>query len=161
MHSAPAVSYPMGRSRLHGLAILCFAVAGALVMLLWVASSDRLRWPHAAAVLLWLLGISTALWRWYCMPAGLLIWDAQAWYWTVDDQPSLVRPEVALDLQSWMLLRLRGSTAWLDLWVWPAHRDAPLQWQALRRALFCRYRASNQAIDPGVTADADRQRASP
>ena len=160
MHSAPAVSYPMGRSRFHGLAILFFAVAGALVMLLWMGSSDRLQWPHAVAALLWLLGISTALWRWYCMPAGLLIWDTQAWVWSVDDQPRTVRPEVALDFQSWMLLRLHSSATWLDSWVWPAHQDAPLQWQALRRALFCRYRASSQAIDQGIPAEADQQRAS-
>ena len=60
-----------------------------------------------------------------------------AWRWSPDgcsDGLALDAVRVALDLQSRVLLQLRGS-AGAPVWVWVERDRAPADWLALRRAL--------------------------
>ncbi|MBP9904273.1 MAG: hypothetical protein KBF66_01855 [Rhodoferax sp.] len=147
MHSAPAVSYPMGRSRFHGLLLLLIAGSGALSLSAWVLQSDPLRWQHGVAALIWSLGVVVAGWRWYSAPTATLIWDGEAWCWVLGARSRPVKPEVALDFQWLLLLRLSGSADRADWWVWPEHAADPLRWLALRRALFARSPANSAHAD--------------
>jgi toxin CptA len=147
MHSAPAVSYPVGRSRFHGLLLVLIAGSGALSLSGWTYQSDPLRWHHGVAALVWLLGVAVAGWRWYRAPSGTLIWDGEVWCWVLEQRSRPVKPEVALDLQYQLLLRLSGSADRADWWVWPERGADPSHWTALRRALFARSAADHPDAD--------------
>jgi toxin CptA len=149
MHSAPSVSYPVGRSRL----------ARRLLLGLWGLG--------AAGVIAWCLQFSGAPWRTGLLLAALLVagiaarragglgegvqlqWDGQQWSCTGSRQLGGAAASVHLDLQSLALVRLcapEQSAAWL--WL---DRDAcPARWLDLRRALH----ASTPAARPISTGTA-------
>jgi len=73
------------------------------------------------------------------MPVGHLAWDGSQWLLERPvpgyDQAVQGWPQVHLDLQTGMLLAMQpvqGRTAWL----WLERQIAPLQWPALRRAVY-------------------------
>lgn len=142
MHSAPAVSFPVGRSRfeawLTGSVILC----GFLVVSIWCLQVDALGWRHWLAVAFWLVTAWMAAWHWWHTPKGSLAWDGAAWYWAVKTQSLMVAPEVVMDLQQLVLLRLRSPADARVTWVWLDQALNPLRWVALRRAIYARARRS-------------------
>jgi len=155
MHNAPAVSYPMGRSRFHGFLVLLCAPVGALLLLAWSYQADDLQWLHALAAFIWLLTVVMAGWQWRRTPAGKLVWGDAAWCWVVAGQSHRVTPEVTLDLQHLMLLRLVGRADRSVWWLWPERRADPLHWQALRRALFSRSSPDSDADTQALVRDPD------
>jgi len=149
MHNAPAVSYPVGRSRFHALLLWPIVVLGALTVLgwTWLANAAGLR--QWAAVLLWLASSTLAVWHWRRTPVGVLAWDGSVWTWTQADETLPVVPEVALDMQAFLLLKLKRQSSVWRIWVWPEQHTAPLHWLALRRAVFA---PVPTAADAAVTA---------
>lgn len=137
MHAAPSVSYPVGRSRF-ALAALALAWLAALaVALLWTVQVQEAGWRQGLAWAAAGCGGLVALGGWLRSPAGTLAWDG-GWRWTPAlGAPEEGRPELALDLQSRLLLRWRadgGAVHWLV-----AERDtAAVHWDALRRAVYSR-----------------------
>lgn len=136
MHSAPSVSYPVGRSRFHGALALLMALLVALTLLTWLLQADELGARHLAVVLLSLACTAVAVWNWFKAPVGVLTWDGLAWIWTDGDKALPVQPEVTLDLQIFMLLRLGTGTLGRGIWVWPERQVAAVHWLPLRRAVF-------------------------
>lgn len=132
MHSAPAVSVAVVRSRWHLRVILMLGVVGALAV--GALARDL---PQAQALLLAgvvLASGATALAGWYRSPAGCLQWDGQHWHWpNVSDTPDW---QLALhfDFQRVMVVSLRGR-ARLTVWLWLESAPNDPRWMALRRAV--------------------------
>jgi toxin CptA len=138
MHSAPSVSYPVGRSRFAGALLLCAWLLGAVACLSWRLASPAsgLRSSAAAAALVLAAGI--AAWHWWRTPAGTLCWDQEQWSWRGAHMAAGTAPQVGLDLQHWMLLRWRYGR--LSSWLWLERASRPGQWSDLRRAVYSRAR---------------------
>lgn len=135
MHSAPAVSYPVGRSSMRALLLLLPLTVGGVVGLLWVGQAERPGLVHGWALLAW-GGSAVAVFLELRRPCqGLLRWDGQEWRWETAGHGSVGTVRVRLDWQRGLLLEFRhldGAVSWL----WPERQTAPLQWDALRRAVY-------------------------
>jgi hypothetical protein len=136
MHSAPSVSYPVGRSVvLAGL----LAAAAALGMVAVFAGVAYLSWAGAAtAGLAWCGWVASSLWAWGRQPHGQLSWRAGTWSWVSEayrEGVGLLRVERVYDLQGAILLRLHNADG-ARTWVWVERRGDPARWHDLRRALI-------------------------
>ncbi|MFZ4622633.1 MAG: hypothetical protein ACOYNF_00190 [Rhodoferax sp.] len=136
MHSAPAVSYPVGRSRFRDALVLLISLVSALTLLTWTWQADVVTARHLAAGVAWLASTGLAAWHGWRSPTGVLSWDGVGWNWTCANTRLAVVPEVTLDLQTGLLLRLHVGSGLAGLWVWPERRASPQRWLALRRAVF-------------------------
>lgn len=136
MHSAPAVSYPVGRSRFQGWLVLLTALVSALTLLTWTGQADAVTARHLAAGVVWLASTGLAAWHGWHSPTGVLSWDGIGWSWNCANCRLAVVPDVTLDLQTCLLLRLHAGAGLAGLWVWPEQRASPQRWLALRRAVF-------------------------
>lgn len=136
MHSAPAVSYPIRRSRFHGILLAAILVGAALVLTLWIMQMQTVQVQQLVAVLLWMVTSGLAAWGWWHSPTGMLTWDGLGWIWFCREQSVPVVPEVSLDLQGNLLLHLHADSARGSVWIWPEHRLMPQRWLAFRRAVF-------------------------
>lgn len=137
MHSAPAVTYPVGRCHMQTYLTLALWGLGAVVCALWIRDAGRIGWPQGLALLLGLLTGALALRSLLMAPEGTLRWDGQQWTWQTgrSSLSGTVRP--ILDLQSWILLEFRPH-AGAPLWLWLVRATEPTRWDALRRALWSR-----------------------
>jgi hypothetical protein len=135
MHNAPAVSYPVGRSRFQKTLLLVVLLAGAFAQGLWWLQSAEHGVIHGLGFLLWLMLGAWAFWSAGHTPQQQLVWDGQDWRLESGARSSMVTPQVILDLQHDLLVFLRpaGGSAF---WVWPTRKAQPERWLALRRALF-------------------------
>ncbi|NBQ86280.1 MAG: hypothetical protein EBU07_02155 [Betaproteobacteria bacterium] len=140
MHSAPAVSYPVQRWLLPVCVVIAMALAGAGALLAWQHAVPA---PWSRVALAWAALASCAAVAFTGTlrqaAGGVLHWDGQVWCfeparagsadrelsWTPD------RISIALDLQSVVLLSVRGAPRWL----WLRSATDPEQWNDLRRAL--------------------------
>lgn len=145
MHSAPAVSYPVGRSFFYGALLVGVHGLGASVLVAWVVAADAPGLSHWVSWLFWLASVAMAMLSWRRSPTGTLTWDGQHWIWAGGDVSHPVTLSVTLDIQNLMLMHLRASEA-PKLWVWLERRSAPTRWRACRRAVFARQPA-DQARD--------------
>lgn len=154
---APAVRYPYGRSSVLGWALGIVAACGLASTLAWLAlgtANAHLAVNALIGLGLWLL-CTASVWRWWRRaPMGHLAWDGGQWwidYGAPGQCPVHARPLVHLDLQSGLLLSvhpLQGRLAWL----WLERRSDPLQWGALRRAVYSP--ARDKEPDPAQATDA-------
>ena len=154
MHSAPSVSYPVGRSALEALALALLGVVGGGAVLWgwWVArgaAPAQSGWSLGPlGMVLWVVWMLAAARHWWRQPTGLLKWDAQAtpaqldcppggWFWCAQEnglKPVAVHPERVFDGQGWLLLSLRGPWR-MGMWVWLERKADPRRWDDVRRAL--------------------------
>jgi toxin CptA len=150
MHSAPAVSYPVGRSRdadrlLLGLWALGATCAGGAVFHL----DDTLGGRAALLVLSVLCAGAAALWLGRSALSGELHFDGRDW--SLGGAPSsspsfaAARAEMGLDLQFLMLLRL-VEPGRPRRWLWLERRGNPSRWQDLRRAVYSRAPTASPAV---------------
>ncbi|WP_219210301.1 hypothetical protein [Variovorax boronicumulans] len=161
MHSAPAVIYPVGRSRdadrlLFGLWALGAACAGGAML----EFDDILGGRAALLALSVLFAGAAALWLDRGVASGALRFDGR--HWSLDEATSspafaAARAEVGLDLQFLMLLRL-VEPGRPHRWLWLERRAHPSRWQDLRRAVYSRAPTSSPV---GAPADAAALAASP
>jgi toxin CptA len=137
MHSAPSVSYPVGRSAFAGRLLAGLAALGLAAAAAWTVQSSSFGWRAALAWVLALACAGFALRAWWRSPVGVLHWDGNAWHWQDDAGLAPGRLECALDLQARMLLRWQGETGAVR-WPWVERKAAPSHWDALRRAVYSR-----------------------
>ncbi len=109
----------------------------ALAMLIWIMQTTAVGARQLGTALLWLIASVWALGQWWRTPEGRLAWDGTAWTWASAGKVQLLTPEVTLDLQGAMLLRLHIGAHQGVGWVWPERRAHALRWLAFRRAVFC------------------------
>lgn len=136
MHSAPSVSYPVGRSFflacLMGLAWL----AGACVVGAWLLSLSPSVGLTAFAPGVVLLAGVLATRSWRASPVGEVCWDGQAWTWRGQ---AVAFEAVVLDLQACLLVFWRSPGAGTG-WLWLERAARPDRWSDLRRAVYSRPR---------------------
>lgn len=137
MHSAPSVSYPVGRSRL-GYAILwTIWAAGACCASVWryQNNSGGVRW----AVVLAAFALASAALAWALWPRAprVLRWDGACWSLSGVRPLGMAQAAVGLDLQVALLLRVQEA-GHATQWLWADRAAAPERWNALRRAVYCR-----------------------
>lgn len=138
MHSAPSVSYPVGRSPFAGTLLLLIWLVGVVAVVIWWSFVSWLSWRHVLAVLALCAGGAFAARQWWVTPDGVLAWDGEAWSWEAAACSQAGTPVVALDLQRCMLLRwvAHGSVSWL--WLERSRRSN--RWDDVRRAVYSRAR---------------------
>jgi hypothetical protein len=144
MHSAPAVSYPVGRSFFYAGLLLLMLLLAAAGLLAWAASSQAPRLVHGAAAGLWLVCALVAAVGWRRSPTGQLSWDGQRWTWSSAGRAVPVALRLIVSHPSLMLLCLQPGHG-PRLWVWLARTQAPGRWLACRRAVLAR-----QSLDPAT-----------
>ncbi len=152
MHRAPALSFPVGRSRFLGALVGSTALAATLVDLLWYAGAAASPWRHWLFILVSLAVFVMAFEAWRKAPSGILAWDGRSWHWTGAGAlaPVSGHLRVQLDLQFCLLLSLRPGCG-ARIWLCPERRHDVLYWNALRRAVFSRGGAGpDQAIGAGA-----------
>ena len=134
MHSAPAVVYPVGRSRFQGQLLGTLLALGGLAGAWWWYSVDAPGWRQGLFFAIWLLTGWISVLIWWRSPPVELAWDGAAWHGrgAMGDCAGTVR--LHLDLQFFMLLCLHTDDA-RRLWLWPEQHSAPAVWLALRRAV--------------------------
>jgi len=137
MHAAPSVIYPVGRSAFAARIYALVAFAALAVALLWCRQSPEIGWRHALALAAVLVAGALAARGWLASPVGVLHWDGDGWQWEEGASVAAGRAEIALDLQSRMLVRFHAEGGAVR-WLW-AEREAKLaDWEALRRAVYSR-----------------------
>jgi hypothetical protein len=137
MHSAPAVRYPVGRSRFQAWLIGLTASGGAVTGLLWYATASAADW-RPWLLFMTLLGSCVAAGRaWHRTLPGSLHWDGQTWCWHTADAATCGVLTAHLDFQFCLVLSLRPDTG-VRLWLWPERTAEVTRWNALRRAVFSR-----------------------
>lgn len=146
MHSAPAVTYPVGRCHIQGWLVLALWGLGAAACMLWIRDTGHMGWPQGLALLLWLLAGGLALRSLLAAPEGTLRWDGQQWTWQTGNSSWSGTVRLPLDCQRWLLLEFRPPAGGLH-WLWLARTSEPTRWDALRRALYAR--ASRLATGKG------------
>jgi toxin CptA len=147
MHSAPSVSYPVGRCRFAGALMLAAWCAGAVALAAWAwqLPSSGARQALGACVLA-VVGAAAAL-SWRRQATGLLAWDGTLWRWADGSGERTGRIAIALDLQAWLLLRWQGEASG-GLWLWLERGREPQAWDSLRRAVYSRARIATPAGAP-------------
>jgi toxin CptA len=139
MHSAPSVTYPVGRSPFAGVLLLAIWLAGAAALLSWWmsgGSGSRL----GSAALLWLVSGLWAARQWWRSPTGAVAWNGESWNWAAGEAGDNGVLEVSLDLQRSMLVRWAGEGA--SRWFWLQRASRTERWDDLRRAVYSRAAAS-------------------
>ena len=134
MHSAPSVSYPVGRSRMARGLLLGIWCLGAAGLAAWCLQFSGAAW-RTALLALTLLVAGMAAWRAAQLGEGAeLQWDGQHWSCAGSRQLSAARASIHLDFQALMLVRLYepGRAA---VWLWLERTSWPSRWLDLRRAL--------------------------
>jgi hypothetical protein len=150
MQHAPAVSFPLGRSRFLAACLIALWMAGALLTIIWCWQQSHWRWPQ-------FLGLSSVLaagvlarrwWRLQCL--GALRWDGAQW--TLDEQgaSSTGQVSVLLDLQQHLWLGLRREAPLAQVWLWLEQGSDPARWSDLRRAVYSPARSPD--AEPEATA---------
>ena len=138
IHNAPAVVYPIGRSRFLGQLLFALWFAGLLSVMGWILTSQRFDWRFVMAFPL-VLTAGVAGWlSWRNQPTGELRWDGSVWLWESGSYRAGVAEQkivIMADFQSSILLRLKNSAS-ASLWLWPEKRTFPARWLDLRRAIY-------------------------
>ena len=158
MHSAPSVTYPVGRSR----------GATRLLLLLWALGAccagascyliDSSGWRQLLLVFSVVFSGVAAGFGLRRDGVGVLHFDGLHWSLTgahASRGVHAARVLVALDFQSLMLLRL-SEPGRARRWVWAEQRALPERWRDVRRAVYSRPPSAAPAGDTWrATAPAD------
>jgi toxin CptA len=158
MHSAPSVTYPVGRSR----------GATRLLLVLWALGAccagascyliDSAGWRQLLLVFSVVFSGVAAGFGMRRDGVGTLHFDGIHWSLSGVDASRSVRAAramAALDFQSLMLLRL-SEPGRARRWVWVEQRAMPERWRDVRRAVYSRPLSAAPAGDTWrATAPAD------
>ena len=138
MHHAPAVSFPLGRSRFLAYLLSALWLAGAGTVLIWYVQQAQWRWPQGLGVLAVLVGGLLALRWWRMQREGVLQWDGERWQACFVGLTVTGSVSVHLDLQRQLWLKLRSSAPPSNHWLWLECDADPVAWRDLRRAVYSR-----------------------
>ena len=135
-HSAPSVTYPVGRSLFLRRILILFWLGGAAATALGSPVSGPGDWRTALAGAALLLAAVMA-WRfWRGLATGVLQWDGHAWQ-GLPPAAGSAQLRVHLDLQRHLLVRLHGM-ACAPQWLWLEAAFNPARWSDVRRAVYSR-----------------------
>ncbi len=153
MNSAPAVSYPVRRSRAHLYVIAGLWLTGLCVWLCWLHGVDVTGWRQGFTFTLLVLAGAAVLRTWWRMPTGELRWDLSAWIrvdanWVISGALA-----VYLDFQRFLLLKYSGAGG-EPRWLLRELRTSPGQWMPLRRAFYAHPRTKGGIASTTLTVDA-------
>ena len=151
MHSAPSVSYPVGRSRnamrvLGGLWAIGACCAGAALL-----QFDHWGWRQALLVASVVLSAVAAQRTLGYGTIVDLVFDGQEWSLSGLDARKAAKIVVLLDLQVLMLARL-DEPKQRARWLWLERRARSERWQDLRRAIFARALSSSESSNTAKVA---------
>ena len=136
MHSAPAISHCVQRSRYQGWFLSLAWLSGVAVSAYWLSLLDDAGWRLYLALACVVNAGILALMAWKrSSVGGLLIWDGLGWRY---ETPAASVPgtlSVHIDLQFFLLLSLRSDGASLH-WFWLDRPAMSLTWDDLRRAVW-------------------------
>jgi hypothetical protein len=135
MYSAPAVFYPVGRSRFQAWLLGLLSLTGALAGLLWRLQADPAVWQQGLFALILCSACLTAVQAWRASLCGSLHWDGRGWRLTLPNASSDGVLTTHLDLQWCLLICLHGEGRRRH-WLWLENWRDPAAWTALRRAVF-------------------------
>ena len=136
MHSAPSVSYPVGRSAFVAWLYAALVSVALLALLAWVVQSS-LGWRQWVVLAAVLASGAFAARDWRGSPTGVLRWDGVDWSWEEGGDTAAGHPEISMDLQSRLLLRWRPESGRVR-WLWLERASDASHWEALRRAVYSR-----------------------
>jgi len=128
-----------------GALLAALVLAGALVLLAWVALGSRAAvLSIGVAFCLWAAALLGAVHFWWHQPCGSLQFDGEAWslYRALPAGRALAlsaSPEVLLDLQGYLWVRIL-PVGHSPLWLWLERSSQPERWMDLRRAVYSRAR---------------------
>ena len=138
------MTFPLGRSHLHGWILLCGSIAGVLLVSVWAVGSQQLGWRQLTGIAA-VFGASWVAFRgWKNSPVGQLAWDGQVWRWEGPGyQAGVAQYDLwaAADFKNVMLLRIENQ-AHATLWLWAERKSSPERWLDLRRAVYSPHRRS-------------------
>ena len=135
MHSAPAVSYPVGRSSMRTLLYVLPALLAVLACGAWVWQSVSPDTVRIAVLCLGGLVLLLAVREALRPPQGQLVWDGQCWRWDVASGAQMGEVHARLDVQAHLLLEFRPMQG-RGIWLWLERGMAPQSWDDLRRAVY-------------------------
>ncbi len=135
MHSAPAVSFPVGRSSIRALIYLLPALLAATVCGAWAWQSASVDVVRILVLLLTGLVLALALRSALHPPQGWLVWDGQSWRWETAAGAQVGAVHARLDGQKHLLLEFHPAQG-RRIWLWLERGTAPLAWDDLRRAVY-------------------------
>lgn len=148
MHNAPAVSYPVGRSR-YQVQILCvLAFIGLLAAGAWRTQAQTPDWRQGLMLSGAALTGLGAIWHWRHAPTGQLSWSGSSWQWGAGSRGAMqARVVVVVDLQRTMLSMLGvGGNAQKKVWMW-VERDAnPARRMGFRSAVYQNPRVEQDSL---------------
>lgn len=143
MHSAPSVSYPVGRSSFGaGFFLLAWLAGASATALWWVQVQPPLSRLAMAALVLGATGL-LALRSWLHGARATLSWDGESWYWAARGAGTV---SASLDLQAWLLLCWEGDGG--RHWLWLERAACAERWEDLRRAVYSRARTPTPGAKP-------------
>ena len=138
-HSAPAVVYPIGRSRFQFWFSWILRLAGLLLVLLWFLSTRRLDWRIGLGCAVVLVSGWALRQGWHNADnGGQLAWDGHCWRWeSIQDQTVSGELElsVIVDLQQTMVVMLHSRNR-SRLWFCAERSAFPERWMDFRRAVY-------------------------
>jgi toxin CptA len=151
MHSAPAVSYPVGRSRGAAWLLIVIWGLGACCAGLSCYMSDGFGWRQPlmlASVVL--AGLAASFGLRHDSRAAELRFDGTHWSLAGAAPARALHAAqqiaVGLDFQSLLLLRLHEAGR-PSRWLWLERRAMPERWRDLRRAVYSRAPSAALAAD--------------
>ena len=139
--SAPAIVYPVSRSRLQAFSLWTMWTGGAIVGLFWGLTAPISSWRLAVVLAAIVLAAVAAIWGLKKTSQGSLRWDRLAWTFLKapshgeNHQPLAGTLAVYLDFQNFLLVRLHSDSG-QKLWLWLDRGPDPRAWLALRRAVY-------------------------
>jgi len=141
MHSAPSVSYPVGRCAFQRSCWLGLSLCAVAVLGIWLHQQSL----NAAMALSGLCTVAASVLGWKSLQhIGTLSWNGQVWCLhsrgdTWEDELGAL--QVVLDVQQALLLRWQPASDTLHakpIWLWLGAEQLPACWQDLRRAVYQR-----------------------
>ncbi len=141
---APAVRFPVQRSRTVGGVLAAIALAAGAVLAVWLGmGAGQGAVPAMAGAVAWLAAAGGAWHWWRRQPSGVLYWDGGQWVLDslLPGQPPVLlkgAPEVQWDLQSHLWVCVHGTSGRSRVWLWLERRHQPERWADLRRAVYSR-----------------------
>ncbi len=154
MRAPPAVSWPVTQDRRWRCVQTLLWAAAAASAGVWIG--DGLDDETAATAVL--AGSGAALagawlgWRTSRQPPGEIHWTGSQWRWSdaFGQDAAVSAPEVMLDLQGWMLLRLRGVDGGRHRWCSVARGgiESAVRWTGFRAAVYSAASRSDRRSGP-------------
>jgi hypothetical protein len=149
MHNAPAVSYPVGRSRFQAKLFSVVSLLGMLTCTAWFNQAQSPDWRQWLMLFGTVVAVMATYLQWRKTVTGQLAWEGTNWSWTESEAVVPVQLVLILDVQQTMLLMLRGARGARGFWIWVERDASPTRWLALRRAVHQHPRADKDLLMDG------------